>query len=129
MKIKSLEELEKIRQEHSKKVSLRDQGSQEGKTEVLIGMATCGISSGARETMNEFIEEITREGLDDVKVITVGCIGYCHSEPVVQINVPGKEPVLYGKVKKDRVHEIVEEHLKNGKLVDSLILQRDFERA
>ncbi|MDQ2087051.1 (2Fe-2S) ferredoxin domain-containing protein [Herbivorax sp. ANBcel31] len=130
MKIKSLEELQKIREEHENKISLRDTGDDTGdKIEILIGMATCGISSGARETLNTFAEEIARNKLDNVKIVTVGCIGYCHSEPVVQLNVPGQAPVLYGNVKKDKVPLIVNNHIKQGKPVENLILKVDFERA
>ena len=130
MTIKSLEELKRIREEHEKRVQLRDRGEAgEDRVEILVGMATCGISSGARDTLKEFVEEITREKLDNVKVVPVGCIGYCHSEPTVQINMPGYKPVLYGNVKKDKVHQIVEKHLKGGEPVDSLLLNMDFERA
>lgn len=130
MTIKSLDELKKIREEHANKVSLRDRGeTSEDRIEVLIGMATCGISSGARDTLKEFLEEITEEKLANVKVVPVGCIGYCHSEPTVQVNIPGQKPVLYGNVKKDKVHQIIEKHLKGGEPVESLILNMDFERA
>ncbi|MDK2918614.1 MAG: NADP-reducing hydrogenase subunit HndB [Candidatus Petromonas sp.] len=130
MKIKSLEELRKIREESLDKVNLREHGETAGKEiEILVGMATCGISSGARETLNEFVDEIAKEKIDNVKVIPVGCIGYCHSEPTVQINVPGKKPVFYGNVKKNRVREIVEKHIKGGKIVESLVLHVDFERV
>ena len=130
MTIKSLDELKRIREEHANKVSLRDRGeTSEDRIEVLIGMATCGISSGARDTLKEFLEEITEEKLANVKVVPVGCIGYCHSEPTVQVNIPGQKPVLYGNVKKDKVHQIIEKHLKGGEPVESLILKMDFERA
>jgi len=130
MSIKSLEELKKIREEHAGRVSLRRRGeAKENEIEILVGMATCGISSGARETLNEFVDELARERLDNVRVIPVGCIGYCHSEPTVQVNVPGQRPVLYGNVKKDKVHKIIEEHLKAGAPVAELILNMDFERA
>lgn len=128
--IKSLDELRKIREEYGEKVKLRNQGEgSENEIEILIGMATCGISSGARETLNEFIEELSREKIDNAKVITVGCIGYCHSEPTVQINIMGEEPVLYGNVTKDKVSSIVEQHIKGGKIVENLVLKVDFERA
>jgi len=130
MSIKSLEELKKIRGEHAAKVNLRQHGAAEtDKIEVLVGMATCGISSGARETLNEFVDELAREKMDNIRVVPVGCIGYCHSEPTVQVNIPGQKPVLYGNVKKDKVHRIIENHLKAGKPVNELILNMDFERA
>ena len=91
MKVKSLEELQKIRKESEKKVNLRKHGDVEGdEIEILIGMATCGISSGARETLNAFVDEIDKQNLKNIKVVPVGCIGYCHSEPTVQVNISGK---------------------------------------
>lgn len=130
MTIKSLDDLKRIREEHAGRVNLRVHGeTNEDRIEILIGMATCGISSGARETFNEFVDVIARENLANVKVVPVGCIGYCHSEPTVQVNIPGQKPVLYGKVKKDRVHQIIEKHIKGGKPVESLVLNIDFEKA
>lgn len=130
MKIKSLDELKKIREESLDKVNLREYGETKGnKIEILVGMATCGISSGARETLNAFVDEISKEKLDNVKVVPVGCVGYCHSEPTVQVNMPGQKPVLYGNVKENKVHKIIEEHIKAGKIVEELILNVDFERA
>ena len=129
MKIKSLEELEKIRKEHENKIRLRNTGEgKEDKIEILIGMATCGISSGARETLNAFAEEISINKIDNVKIIAVECIGYCHSEPIVQVNIPGHAPVLYGNIKKDKVPQIVNSHIKQGKPVENLVLKVDFER-
>ncbi|MFT9496211.1 (2Fe-2S) ferredoxin domain-containing protein [Anaerosolibacter sp.] len=130
MKIKSLDELRKIREEHSNQVRLREHGEVAGdKIEVLIGMATCGISSGARETLNAFVNTLSSEDMDNVKVVPVGCIGYCHSEPTVQVNIPGQKPVLYGNVKENKVRDIIEKHIKGGKPIESLILHVDFERA
>ena len=129
MKIKSLDELKKIREEHLNQVNLREGTNTGDKIEVLIGMATCGISSGARETLNALVEEIANQSLQNVRVVTVGCLGYCHSEPIVQVNMPGQQPVLYGNVRKERVHELVEKHIKGGSTVESLVLNKDFERA
>lgn len=130
MAIKSLEELAKTREDHKNIVNLRLQGEYTGdQIEILVGMATCGISSGARDTINTFSEEISKENLANVKVVPVGCIGYCHSEPIVQVNMPNHKPVLYGNVKKEKVHEIVEKHIKAGTPVESLVLKFDFNRA
>ncbi len=128
MQIKSLEELRKIKEDYKDKVKLRSQNEEAGDhTEILVGMATCGISSGARETFQAFVEELSKEKMDDTKVITVGCVGYCHSEPTVQVIIKGQKPVLYGNVKKERVHEIIEKHIKGGQPVERLILSTDFE--
>lgn len=130
MTIKSLEELKKIREQSKNKVNLRDSDEIKGdKIEVLVGMGTCGISAGARETLNTFIKELANEKMENVKVVTVGCIGYCHSEPTVQVNIPGQKPVLYGKVNKDKVNKIIQDHIKGGEIVNDLVLKVDFNRA
>ena len=72
--------------------------------------------------LNSFCRGIGKQDLSNVKVITVGCIGYCHSEPTVQVNMPGQKPVLYGNVKKDKVQEIIEKHIKGGKPVERIWL-------
>lgn len=130
MKIKTIEELRKIKEDYNNLVKLRQQGEgQSEEIEILIGMATCGISSGARETLNAFVSELSKEGIDSAKVISVGCIGYCHSEPTVQVNIQGQKPILYGNVKENVVPKIVKEHIIGGHPVENLRLNVDFERA
>ena len=60
--MKSLAELAAIREEMKEKVALRE-GSNE--TRIVVGMATCGISAGARPVLNAFVELVAKEGLSD----------------------------------------------------------------
>ncbi|BEP29165.1 (2Fe-2S) ferredoxin domain-containing protein [Helicovermis profundi] len=130
MAIKSLDELRKIREASAKKVNLRETGnSSEDIIEVLIGMATCGIAAGARETLNTFIDEIDKKDIKNIRVIQVGCMGYCHSEPTVQVNIPGNSPVLYGNVDEKMAIDIIEKHILNNELLDENILIKTFEKA
>ncbi len=133
MGIKSLEELKKIREEHKNKTSLRNAGEHTDETvshiEILIGMATCGIAAGARETLNEIMEEISRNNIENIRVIPVGCVGFCKEEPIIQINIPGSKPVSYGRVKKEDVKQIIQSHILNNKPVESKIIHVEFNRA
>lgn len=114
--MKSLEELMKIREQMKDKVAIRN-GS--GDIRVVVGMATCGISAGARPVLNAFVEEVTNAGLTDkVTVTQTGCIGICQYEPVVEIFEDGKEKVTYVKMDADKAKRIVKEHLEGGKPVD-----------
>jgi len=124
MAIKSLEELRALRASLQNSVDLREKGeSKEGTIEVLIGMGTCGISAGARETFNELIETLEQKDIKNVKIISVGCLGQCTLEPTVQVNIPGRKPVIYGNITKDRVFELVEKVIvKNGYLDENLII-------
>ncbi|NQT70490.1 MAG: (2Fe-2S) ferredoxin domain-containing protein, partial [Desulfobacteraceae bacterium] len=66
---------------------------------IHIGMATCGIASGAIETKKAF-EEVLAERNLDARIHTVGCLGHCYAEPVVIIDHPdsGFPPIFYHEV-------------------------------
>lgn len=130
MGIKSLEELKKIRDAQIKKVKLRESGESEDQTvEILVGMATCGIAAGSREVLNALVSEISGRNLDHIRVIQVGCMGYCHSEPTVQVNIPGHEPVIYGKVDPAFVKDIVDKHILTGTILDDHVLIKTYHNA
>jgi len=130
MKIKSLDELIKLREDSIKKVNLRETGEDGGDViELMVGMATCGIAAGARETLQALMTIIQEKGLKNIKLVQVGCLGFCHSEPTVQLNMPGQEPILYGNVDTETAKKIVEDHIIDGKMVDNHILIKSFEKA
>ncbi len=113
--MKSLAELAAIREKMKDKVVLRE-GT--GEIRVVVGMATCGIAAGARPVLNAFVEEVTKAGLGDkVTVSQTGCIGVCQYEPVVEIFEADKEKVTYIKMTAEKAAEVVEKHLKGGKVV------------
>lgn len=129
MPIKSLEELRTLRDSLKKQVDLREKGeTTDNLIEVLVGMGTCGIAAGARDTFNRFLEVVENKELN-VKVISVGCIGFCHAEPTVQVNIPGKEPVIYGKITEDKVEEVVDTVIVKGDLLDENYLIKSFKKA
>ena len=113
--MKSLAELAAIREKMKDKVILRE-GS--GEIRVVVGMATCGIAAGARPVLNAFVEEVSKAGLaDKVTVSQTGCIGVCQYEPVVEIFEAEKEKVTYIKMTPEKAAEVVEKHLKGGKVI------------
>ncbi len=113
--MKSLAELAAIREKMKDKVILRE-GS--GDIKVVVGMATCGIAAGARPVLNAFVEEVGKAGLaDKVTVSQTGCIGVCQYEPVVEIFEADKEKVTYIKMTPEKAAEVVEKHLKGGKVI------------
>ena len=113
--MKSLSELEAIRQKTLEKVAMRKEGSDE--IRVVVGMATCGIAAGARPVMLKFVEEVRTRNLNNVTVAQTGCIGMCRMEPMVDVIMPGKEKVTYVKVTPEMVSRIVAEHIVNGRVV------------
>ena len=113
--MKSLAELQAIREKTLNKISMR-KDADEG-TRIVIGMATCGIAAGARPVMLKFMDEIQTRRLQNVTVSQTGCIGMCRLEPMLDVLVPGKEKVTYVKVKPEMVSRIVAEHIVNGRPV------------
>jgi len=127
-KIKSLEELQKLRQEAKDKIDLRATAESEDRMIIRVGMATCGIASGARETMSAIIDEIAKQGIKNVSVTQTGCMGYCADEPIVEVVSKNNPPVIYGHVDAARGREIVTEHIKNGRLLQNAIIAKSFEK-
>ena len=114
--MKSLAELQAIRDKMRRQIDLRDSG--DDRIRVVVGMATCGIAAGARPVLNAFVEEVAKRNLQDVMVTQTGCIGICQYEPVVEVVTPGHEKVTYVKMTPDKVASIVSEHLVNGRVVE-----------
>lgn len=120
-KIKSLDDLKKMQKGLRKQIELREKGENpDARTQIRVAMATCGIASGAKEVMEYLMEESDKRNLD-VIVTQAGCMGYCHSEPTIEVALPGEQPVTYGNVDEKKADEILEKHVKLGQLVDGII--------
>lgn len=118
--MKSLEELAKIRDEARKMTEIREG---EEKIKIIVGMGTCGIAAGARETMKTILDEVGKRNLN-VTVTQTGCIGLCEQEPIVEVVLPGQPQVIYGKVSMDRAKQIVYKHLVNGAIIGEWVIGR-----
>ena len=90
------------------------------KTRVLVGLATCGIASGAAPVMDKF--KALAEGNDKVFVSQTGCVGICQYEPVVEVITPDKKKTLYVKVTPEKAEQIYNEHVLGGKPVESMVV-------
>jgi NADP-reducing hydrogenase subunit HndB len=120
-KIKSLADLKKIRDEKVSGLKTREKGEEaENLVQVKVAMATCGIASGAKETMEFMSDALEKRGVDAI-VTQTGCMGYCYAEPTIEVTLPGSEPVVFGDVNKAKADEIIEKYIKSGELVDGII--------
>lgn len=115
--MKTLAELQAIREKMKSQVNLRAEDHKH--TQVIVGMATCGIAAGARPVLNTLAQEIQSRGLTDkITVTQTACIGLCQYEPIVQVAEPGKEKVTYVKMNTDKALEVIERHLIGGHPVE-----------
>lgn len=114
--MKSLEELRAIRVKMQGKVGVRAEN--ENQIRVVVGMATCGIASGARPVLTALSDAVQEQNLSDkINVTQTGCIGLCQYEPIVEVLEPGKEKVTYVKMTPDKAMEVLRVHLIGGNVV------------
>ena len=96
--MKSIEELKAIRESMQNNVGLRDDDKS---IRIVVGMATCGITAGARPVLNALTEEVAKRNLKDVMVTQTGCIGLCRLEPIVEV-FEGDQKTTYVKMTRKR---------------------------
>lgn len=116
--MKSLAELAKIREEALKTVDVRMDTKC---TRVVVGMATCGISAGARTVLTTLLEEAKIRNLNDVTITQAGCIGVCRLEPIVEVYKNG-EKVTYVNMDAKKAQRVIAEHIVNGQVVSELTI-------
>ena len=80
---------------------------------IHIGMATCGIASGALETQSAFEETLAERNIE-ARIHPVGCIGHCYAEPVVIIENPGFPAIMYHQVTPGKARMLVKSFLEQG---------------
>jgi NADP-reducing hydrogenase subunit HndB len=118
-KMKSLEDLKRVREEAQQSMKIRmDTG-----TTITVGMGTCGIAAGARDTMHAILEELAKRQID-AHVTTVGCIGMCVKEPLVDIEQAGQPRITYANIKPEMVPQLIEQHLIKNQPVAEWVVGR-----
>jgi len=116
LKVTTLEELHKLRAQLREEVTQRyDVG-----TTVVVGMGTCGIAAGARETLLALNDEMTKRDMS-ANVTIDGCIGKCQFEPIVTVHRAGESAVMYGHVTADKVPELIDK-LAQGQVIQEWVV-------
>jgi len=87
----------------------------EKKDRITVGLATCGISAGALETLNEL-----KRYEDDIKISVddVGCSGMCFNEPVLTVRKNGLYSI-YSNLTSDLACDLVDS-IKKGTISGAL---------
>ena len=119
-KIKSLEDLKRVREEALKKREAKKVG---GQKQVIVGMGTVGIASGARETLKAILAYIEDNQLEDIVVRQTGNIGLDSFEPIVQVVIGDSDPVSYGKVTPKLAKDIMQEHVVKGSILEQYVIK------
>lgn len=99
MKIRTLHDLEEARE-----AGLRS--LYPARLRIAVGMATCGLATGAGEVYDALCKAIAAHGLPAI-VTRVGCLGFCQMEPLVDVLMPGRPRVLYAEMTPERTTALV----------------------
>ena len=121
--MKSLQEIQAIRDAMHPELELRNVGSKEAKSkyerQVLICGGTGCTSSGSPEIERVLREEIEKAGLTDkIQVVKTGCFGLCALGPIMIVYPSG---AFYSRITAENIPQIVKEHFVEGKPVKELL--------
>ena len=117
--VKSLEDLKRLKKEilEQQKVT-----ANAGRAQITVGLGTCGIAAGARETMKSILAFIEAENLSGIIVAQTGCIGLCEWEPVVEVAIGSEAKITYGKVSPEKARQIMQAHVMGGKIIPEYLI-------
>ncbi len=122
--MKSIADIKAIREKMQSEIIMRDNKDCD-EIRVVVGMATCGISAGARPVFNTLVDEVLKRNLKNVKISRTGCLGMCKLEPIVEVYVPNKEKVTYCHVDPEKAVNIVVNHLVNGNVCTDYLVSSE----
>ena len=118
----TLQELRAMREKSQKAMDRRVGGDRS--IEIIVGMGTCGIAAGAKESLDAFVDELNSKDIRNVVIKQVGCMGFCHSEPTIEIHMDGMPDIIYGNVDAEVARKIVHSHILEKKLVDKHVFDK-----
>lgn len=75
--------------------------------------------AGAQPLWDRLGKAIEAQGLSEIGFTAAGCLGFCNAGPLLVVYPEG---VWYRPTTLEDVDEIVEQHLKQGKRVDRLVV-------
>ena len=118
----TLDDLKKLREEKKRAIDMRETSGKD--VEIVVGMATCGIAAGAKQTLEALLTELEKRHMTNVLVRQTGCMGFCYAEPTVEVKAPGMGDIIYGNVNADIAVRIIAEHIEKKTLIEEHILNR-----
>ncbi len=110
-KISSPKDLAALREQAREAIALRS-GPRE--IVVTVHMGTCGIAAGARDVLATLAETLEQEGVKNVTLRQSGCAGLCEREPMITLADKAGKEYRYGKLNKERIQTLVQEHVVKG---------------
>jgi (2Fe-2S) ferredoxin len=118
--MKSLDELKKIKE---RALEMKKMKAGQARVTITVGMATCGIAAGARNTMKAIMDYIRENEVENVVVRQTGCNGMCEREPIVDVQLKDNPKITYGYMNADRIQKLMEQHVMKGEPVNEWVLK------
>ena len=75
----------------------------------------------------EHSEGACKDATTDVIVTTSGCMGLCSREPLVTVELLGKEPIKYEKMNEMRMRQVFKRHVLEGEIQTDFVLAKGAE--
>ncbi len=123
-KVKTLDQLRKIREQARKKMDLRE-GEYEYK--IVVPMGTPGITAGARDVLKAFLDAIAEYDLHNVVVTQTGFVGSRTIQPVALVEDREGRKVMYCNLTAEKAKEIIESHIMRGETVKEYVISTPLE--
>lgn len=117
--MKSIEELNEIREKTFKEISLRKDINYPGNEKhILVCGGTGCTSSHSGKIIEKLNEQIKEKNIENVRVVRTGCFGLCARGPIMVIR---PEDTFYAMATEDDVEEIIDKHIIKGEIVERLL--------
>lgn len=117
--MKTIEEIEKIRNEKRNELELRVNTNLDIREKHILVCRGTGCTSSKSPKIIENLRKIIEEkNIPNVRVIQTGCFGLCAKGPIVIIR---PEETFYANVKPEDCEEIIQSHICEGKKVERLL--------
>ena len=115
-RLDTIQDLQKIHALFQKEVETRAKAS----TTIFVGMGTCGLSAGAGGVMRAVQDELAAREIE-ARVASVGCIGMCSKEPLLDIQQGDGPRITYGNVTPKMASRNSETRICNVKLSNDIV--------
>ena len=117
--MKTIEELNEIREKTFKEISLRKDINYPGNEKhILVCGGTGCTSSHSGKIIEKLNEQIKEKNIENVRVVRTGCFGLCARGPIMVIR---PEDTFYAMATEDDVEEIIDKHIIKGEIVERLL--------
>ena len=116
--MKTLEQINELRIKKRIELDLRVNQVTGGEIHILVCHGTGCTSSKSPQIIENLRSLIKEQNIQNVRVIQTGCFGLCAKGPIVVIR---PQDIFYSNVTPDDCKEIIETHIKGGKIVERLL--------